>query len=171
MWPRLGFAFERTTWKRWQVNGLGRVKQKERLVWFFFDMSFQKRLALRQKLHVDFFQIKIGSLLAWSIVVRVLVVGNRCFIKLMSRWHGDFFSVHVSVQPVGRRATSRSEKLIETTIDRPAVNLARIIDVVNRLRPALVNWLAFFVIKRQTNMPLAKTSRRVTFLSQHLRHR
>ena len=59
MRPGVRPALETIGGKRRQVNGLGRVKQKERLVGAGLDVLFEELLAFVQEHQVHLFQIEI----------------------------------------------------------------------------------------------------------------
>ena len=81
----------------------------------------------------DFFQVEIVRHHPAAVISRVRVLGKIRLIKLLRWWVGNPFSIDKSIQPVSGRAAGGSEEAVEAAVERPAKDLARIVDSLDGL--------------------------------------
>ena len=135
----LGFALEGVGGKGGKVNGLGGVKEKERLARRFLGVLLQEADAFFKEEKVDFFEIEVGSDLARTVVAGVGMFGQRRAVEDLGWGNGNAVAVNVGVEPVCGGATGGAVEVIESAMKRAVWNGARVVNSMKGRKAVLVD--------------------------------
>lgn len=151
----VGFAFEGVCGKGGKVNGLGGVKEEERLARRFLGVSFEEVDAFLEEEKVDFFEIEVGGDLSRTVVAGVRMFGQRRAVEDLSWVNGNAVAVDVSVEPVCGGTTCGAVEVVESAVKRTVWDRAGVVDSVNGLEAVLADGISVLVKEGEADVPFA----------------
>ena len=106
------------------MNSLGRVKQKERLMWVGLLMINEKLPTLLQKNEVHLFHRKIRGDETKPAIVRIGMPRQRRAIEARGGWHRHSITIDECIEPIGGWTAGGAKEIGKPMIKRATNNLA-----------------------------------------------
>lgn len=163
----VGFAFESVGREGRKVNGLGGVKEKERLARRFLGVLFEEVDAFFEKDEVDFFEVEVGGDFSRTVVARVGMFGQGRAVEDLGWGDGNVVAVDVGVEPVGGGTTGGSVEVIESAVKRAVWDGAEVVDSMDGREAVLADGVSISVKEGEADVPFADEGGCVSFSLEH----
>ena len=146
------------------MHGMLCVEKEERLLRRVASVLLNELATLLQKHEIHLLHREIRRDVAWPAIIGIRMLGQLRFIDEASWRNGDAVALNERIKPIRGGTTGRAEEVIETDVERPTLDPARVVDSQHVLQSATMNRCACFVSERQSHVPFANCRRRVALL-------
>ena len=163
----VGFAFEIVGRKGGKVDGLGGVKEEERLARRFLGVLLQEADAFFKEEKVNFFEVEVGGDFSRTVVVGVGMFGQGGAVEDLGWGDGNAVAVDVGVEPVGCGAASGAVEVVESSVKRAVWDGAGVVDSMDGRESVLADGVSVLVKEGEADVPFADEGGCVSFSLEH----